>query len=477
MSQLGLLSSIRGYRPGEREEIGVRTRWATTLLVAGALVLSVPTSGATQALPADPEGRALAKAFPFCSWWVVTTPQTMNVAYPDTSAIYWTTPFYAKRGESIIVEGTFPQARFMSLTVYDNTFDYFTNNGVDSQIDDYQIVPNRGSLNPWAATSDLGASAGGSFTVSLMPRVTSGIPNALPILPENPQKTELFPADLGFLIYRVYLPEGGMGAVSLPRLTLVDAAGKKTPLSRCAGQGQEKVAKVAEGVKLLALLRKLKDGGSGAAPEPCAKSTGGCPPNLQFFRPTPAVTGRLFPNNANAYAAMTFKPTSGQAVVIRLLAPTSPSGVGGGTSPVPWPSQDYQLRYWSLCNNIYAAPFPVVANRKLGGGTTYGCIPDSQAVVNDSGYATFVITKPLERPRNATSANGYNWLPTSIKQGSTTEMVALRNMLPSAAFDSSVLAANPDGVPADAAQAMGEYYPEVVTCPIKEFEDDGCSSR
>ena len=31
--------------------------------------------------------------FPFCSWWTETIATTVNVAFPDFSAAYWTTPF------------------------------------------------------------------------------------------------------------------------------------------------------------------------------------------------------------------------------------------------------------------------------------------------------------------------------------------------------------------------------------------------
>jgi len=454
---------------GEVMRISSQTRFGVLVLALG-LIASV-TPGAGLASPLT-EPRERVKAFPYCSWWVVTTPETMNVAYPDTSAIYWTTPFVAKPGESIVVNGTFPEARFMSLTVYDNSFDDFTTNGVNSQIDDYQILPDEGSTNPWDPSAPAGADSGGSFTVTITPKASASVPNTLPILPQDPVSSSLFPARTGFLIYRVYLPEGGMQAVSLPSLTLLGPTGKKTSLSRCSGKDQAALAKTARGLKLLALMKKLKDGGTGAAPELCSTNGGSCPPNYQFFRPTPAVTGKLFPNASNAYAAMTFPPTTGQAVVIRLLAPTSPAGVGGGTSPIPWPTDDYQVRYWSVCNNIYAVPFPVVANRSPQ-GTTYGCVSDSEAVLDSDGYATFVITKPGERPSKATTTNGYNWIPTSLKKGSTTEMVAVRNMLPSADFPESVLAAPPNGVPGDTAEAMGEYYPTVATCSLADFEAGG----
>jgi hypothetical protein len=109
-------------------------------------------------------------AFPYCSWWLKTTPETMNVAYPDTEATYWTTPFIAKPGLQLKITGQYPQARYFSLTVYDNTFGYFTTDeGVTSGIADYLITPDSGSENPWQTS---GAATGGTFTVTVKRDVT-----------------------------------------------------------------------------------------------------------------------------------------------------------------------------------------------------------------------------------------------------------------------------------------------------------------
>jgi hypothetical protein len=36
--------------------------------------------------------QSVATRFPFCSWWTETTAATVNVAFPDASAAYWTPP-------------------------------------------------------------------------------------------------------------------------------------------------------------------------------------------------------------------------------------------------------------------------------------------------------------------------------------------------------------------------------------------------
>lgn len=433
--------------------ISVRRIMAATLTFAIAvLVLIKPATAAT------------AKEFPTCSWWLETTATSMNVAFPDTSATYWTTPYLAEPGMKIRVEGTYPDSRFMSLTVYDNTFGYFTNNGVESQLTDYQINPLPGADNPWVTPS---ATMGGGYEITLQPNVTASESNVIPILPATSTSNNGLPENMGFLVMRVYLPTSGPQAVVLPKLTIINADGTSTALGMCTKRDRKKVMKSHYGLKLAKAIKKIKNGPS---PAPCGTT---CPPNYEFFRATTSTTGAFFPNAVSAYLSMLFTPEREQVVVIKLLPPTSPYQAGGtGTIPVPWPNDAYQLRYWSVCNNVYAAPYPVVANSRGKNGITYGCVADSQAVRNADGTVTVAISKPAFRPKNATAAQGVNWLPTSVKYPKAMEMVALRNMLTNN-FTNSALNAPQNGNPADAEAAMGAYYPSVWVCTKAQFEAHG----
>ena len=61
------------------------------------------------------------------------------------------------------------------------------------------------------------------------------------------------------------------------------------------------------------------------------------------------------------------------------------------------------MRYWSICNNVMSPPYPVIANTKPGGGKTYGCMDDNQAVFNSKTdrRVTLVISRPYLRPATA----------------------------------------------------------------------------
>jgi len=453
------------------------------LAVVPVLLASLAVVPATAAMPgatAPAKAARVANAFPHCSWWVVTTPQTMNVAFPDTSAIYWTTPYLAEPGMSIEIDGSYPETRFMAFTAYSNTFGTFESaTGAPSQVTDYQVEPDAGSPepNPWAENSAPDTPAGGTFTVTLREGVSPGDANAIPILPPDQQANGSLPANLGFLVMRVYLPEGGAPSdVALPTLTVVTADGERTSLKRCSGKALKAVGKIADAAKILKVLKRLKRGtGPAPQPAPCTTAPGGCPPPYSFFRASAATTNGFFPNDANAYASMLFTPKKGRVVVVRMLAPSTPWNVQGGTAPVPWPTSDYQMRYWSICNNVYAAPYPVVANPKPKGGTVYGCVADNAAVRDDQGYVTVAISTPASKPRNATAANDVNWLPTSVAKPRAMEMVALRNMLPSAGFDFAVQSVASGSDAADTKEAMGDYYPETAVCSTRTFERAGAA--
>ncbi len=416
-------------------------------------------------------------SFPYCSWWAKTTPETLKVAFPDAAATYWTTPFYAEEGLEIKIEGDYPDARYMSFNVYDEAGGSFETNGVSSGIADYEIAPNADSVNPFQTEGE----AGGSFTVALSGAAKPGDANTLPLAPEGESGGPTAP--LGFLLYRVYLPTGGNGSVVLPKLTLVKD-GVTVTLPRCpvptgkvAAALRSKVAppKVARslgaklpgrptGQILKALLKigKTVKSGESSGTNPCRGSE--CPPAMKFFRASAASTNSFFPNVDNAYVSALFRPVVGKVVVVRGKAPTTPSG----TSPVPWPQSSLQLRYFSLCNNIYRSPWPVVANPTSTGATEYGCAADFETKLNARGEYAYVVASPSRRA--AIEASGGTFVPLSTTQPHARQILILRNMLPNENFTHAVQNAPQDASPEGAAQAMGAYYPRAYRCTLAQFQ-------
>jgi hypothetical protein len=105
-------------------------------------------------------------------------------------------------------------------------------------------------------------------------------------------------------------------------------------------------------------------------------------PEALFFLPFMAAEG-AFPNVFNAYVSAVVKYQPGRIVVVRGQAPRFPDTRNG--VPVTTP-QD--LRYWSLCNNNHAFPYPVV-----------DCKADFQTARDSQGFYTYIVATPEDIPR------------------------------------------------------------------------------
>lgn len=349
-----------------------------------------------------------------CAWAVKTDPSALNVAYPDTAATYWTTTYNLVAGDTLVLSGTYPDARYMSLITYTAA-----GNVVDA-IDDRDIAPASGSANPFADTA---AAPGGHYTVEVRPDVPVGSADNV-----------LTPGGvLGSVIYRVYVPDNGgdaTGGAGLPSLSVKRTDGSVVPVPTCANPGTD--------ASLLDLVNAF-----GPATDVPAET----PPVFK----RPANVGGLYVNPANGYVAAVAAHVPGRVLVVTGQAPTVPD-TGSGVSP----AATAQLRYWSLCSNEYRKPYPVSS-----------CLHDTQVPVDGSGNYTIAVSTAGDRPGNATNANGTAWLD----WGSTNQnmLLLMRHMLPDASFTESVFAV----APGSSAEAMGAYRPVVKVCTTATFEAAG----
>lgn len=428
------------------------------------------TGAAALAMLSAPAPGAATGGVPSCAWPVVTDAEQFNVAYPDTSATYWTTPFQYQPGMTLTVSGSFPEARFFSLNTYDDTFGAFTVNGVASALVDYQIDPAAGSANPWQASPNPGQPQ--QYTVVAQDEVpASG--NVLPLAP-----TGTAAGSLGYLILRVYLPEGGdFSDVALPDITASGPAGDVTIQPCAPGQrtapneengalGADLQQAVRAAAQNLSTSKDEVSGGSG----PCRGNA--CPPRLAFFRASSAATNSVFPNSATAYVSAIMRPRSGRVVVVRGKAPRTPARPAPGTEPVVWPQQRYQLRYFSLCTNLYRKPWPVVLNKLPNGATDPGCRADNETVIDGKGRYNYVVARERQQ-RLVDRWQAATFVPTANRERRLRELLILRNMLPAPGFTRAAAEAPQNSRPASAAKAMGAYYPRAVSCQVSVFRAGG----
>jgi hypothetical protein len=82
-----------------------------------------------------------------------------------------------------------------------------------------------------------------------------------------------------------------------------------------------------------------------------------------------------------------------------------------------------------------------------------------------------VISDPVDRPANATAANGVTWLPWGgiFPNG----VVIYRNMLPASTFTQAIQSITEQGTPQ---AVMGLYFPSTAYCSKTTFEAGGWSA-
>ena len=132
--------------------------------------------------------------------------------------------FFVEPGLEITIKGRFPSARYFGIDVYGNDSLSFVRNDVPSTLPDFEIDPDANGTNPWQSDG----AGSGDYTISVSNSVMSGQSNVLPLSPSPPPSADdslipILPANTGYLMFRVYLPENGdpndTTYVELPTLT------------------------------------------------------------------------------------------------------------------------------------------------------------------------------------------------------------------------------------------------------------------
>ncbi|MFN8017177.1 MAG: hypothetical protein U0P45_03545 [Acidimicrobiales bacterium] len=229
---------------------------------------------------------------------------TSNIAYPDTSATYWVTPFHLAEGQSLAVEGRFPDARYASFITYDVAGD------AQSVLTDVDLEPVGGKGNPFATD----VAPGGRY--------------ASPIEAAGDRS----------VIYRVYLgrPDGDptAGWPSPPWWSATPTVRPRPwrraptrPRARAPGRSSRSTARPRT-------RRRRRPRSSSAAGD----------------------GANLYPNPDNTYVAADPPPRARSGGGGQGTTPTFPDT--GAGQPV---AGDHQVRYWSMCTNEYRKPYPVTA--------------------------------------------------------------------------------------------------------------------
>ena len=391
-----------------------------------------------------------------------TDPATVNVAFPDEAATYWIAPYQATPGTRLRITGRYPHARYFSFNVYDQA-----QRPLDA-LADVELAPDKGSANPFEANADrTGAKRDYTAFVDFGPVPGRRAPNTL----YTGTGQTAAPNVNGTLILRTYIPDRGQsetGGVGLPTITL-EPSGSTAPrpaASPCTDVTKPPVAGVNDAIAASA----------GPAPPEALTAPGRNPPRWLKFRnlvqvanfaatdnpyldaftaPASAAEpaggkGAFLANVHNSYVYTALNRSYGDVSLTTVRAPTFPD-----TRPAPARMPGGQLRYFSLCTNDFASQRFIA------------CRTDDQSAVGDDGLLRYVVS-PAARPRWATEACGYTWLPYGPN---TSSSLIFRHMLPAAGFAQAIQRAEPG---AEAA-TMADYLP--ATRYLARGEEPPCHAR
>ena len=488
---------------------GVLFRRIVSLLAAFALagVFTPMASGVdSDSEPSvSPYSGDLLPTFPFCSWWVETSTQNSNILYPDTSAAYWTMPFAIDDDAQLTLRGYFPDTRYFSIQVYDESGQPDTSVGATG-LTDYQLVPDTGSVNPWQ-TQDPYPSDPQTYTLTISS--DSARPSDATNWLSMPSPST---GRIGWLMLRVYLPNtppyptsvlGDITSTQTPPFDLVakllptvtvgaDDQRRSMTLPQCSSsQGSELMATTSEGQELGGLLYDASSNGvfegrkaaldesvserldsNGAEVRDCTTDADGCEQEtVEFVRPTNKQTP--YPNADSAYIAASYTLEDGEALVVMARLPTTPWNVDDGFVPTQWPVDSLQMRYVSFCNYLQEPPYPVVEVID-GDQTIWGCSNDVEIHTEDSDdVIVAVVTAPDQKPISSEALGRFVWLPTDSGQETDPYVFAIRNMLPNANFAESATNIETTDDAAAAAEVLKSYYPIGVICDVEALEELG----
>jgi hypothetical protein len=403
------------------EEETVMRRLLGAVVIAAASL--IPVSNAASAPPGSD-----------CSWGAKSDPDSVNVAFPDTNATYWSYQYRAVPGTRLVIHGSYPKARYFSFHVYQP-------NAVPiDSIYDVQVRPDARSQNPF--TGPAKAKSGRGYTVKVEFTAKPAHPATNTIYAG---RTEIqgAPNPAGVLMLRVYVPvnpRSPQGGVPLPAVTWQTTDGKVLSAGTACSRDLPSVGGAVNGLLTENSVPVQSPQDGSASPIPAW--------NRAFGTPYAGAFG----NEQNAYLTARINRAYGSLVVIHAKAPTFPDTSRGGLVYRP-----HQLRYWSMCENSNDTRVVL-------------CAADYKTGVKN-GYYTYVVSDPSQRPRNATARYGVTWLPWGAADAAG--LLIYRNMVPATSFRHAAQNISKND---DPKKVMGAYYPTAVYCDKTTFEHGGWAS-
>ncbi|MGX1668146.1 hypothetical protein [Streptomyces sp. NPDC055400] len=450
--------------------IAPQRRGARHLAVASAAVLVAGLATSLGASADEPPAAARhASAASSCFWTGPFTPDQdkFNYAYLDAKALYWSTQYTIPEGSRLTLKGAYAHARYQSLNSYEAT------SAVPlTALNDQQIQPDKGSRNPYLPGAKR-TFPKRSWTVDVEPK-------APPKDPAQQQPNTLYAAQPGSnaqaLIYRVYVPDRGRdmtGGVGLPEPVLTLADGKQLTGQALCDTVHPTNAMGPRVSPLNEYLARREQPGKPVtfpATSPVAWHASytqqwsiDCVYHGKCTPAPPRGVGQ-YSNLDNAYVAAWINRGLGPVLVLKGKVPTTPRTYDGDKRMA-----SAQLRYWSLCSYE-------TWSTKVDGAQS--CVYDQQLKPDRDGDFTVIVSRPGDRPRNARSECGVNWIAWPEKGDGAGHLddalLLLRNMMPAKDFKQAPQFTRTGD---DEANVMGPYLPKGAYTTKAGFEQQGCSEQ
>ena len=328
--------------------------------------------------------------------------------YPDHFAFYWEYTFDAVANPEIglVIEGEFPNARFLSYNVYDdNEQTSFCERSYSLM--DVEIEPDNGYINTFREET---AAQNQKYTVYVLP---TDAPETIVAGKEN---ICWFDADVEKVctMLRYYIPVGGVNAgVDMPTIKAINLT---------TGEAVEAPERVLSGIR-------------GEMELPSAAFTPS--PNALFFR---APFSYAYPNGPSEYCYSRNVLEVDDVVVFNFKAPSYPKSVSEFATA--------DMRYWSVC---------------VGNEETYTplAISDYQTKIDANGFANYILadinSADYAEVKRIAEEKGYNILEWNGEAWKKGVMILYRNMVFDADYAHSMRLLDPVGPDTDVMANPAKY--------------------
>ena len=318
--------------------------------------------------------------------------------YPDHFAFYWEYTFDAVANPEIglIIEGEFPNARFLSYNVYDDDeqTSFCTQN---YSLMDVEIEPDNGYINTFREET---TATHQKYTVYVLP---TDAPESIVAGKEN---ICWFDADVEKVctMLRYYIPVGGVNAgVDMPSIKAIDLT---------TGNEVNAPERVLSGIR-------------GEMELPSAAFTPS--PTALFFR---APFSYAYPNGPSEYCYSRNVLETDEVIVFNFKAPSYPTRVSE--------FETADMRYWSVC---------------VGNEETYTplAISDYQTKIDANGFANYILadknSADYAEVKRIAEEKGYNILEWDGEAWRKGVMILYRNMVFDEDYAHSMRLLDPVGGP------------------------------